>query len=157
MNQRTAKNTGWESGIQVATVPLILTIKLSYAGSCLVIKTSLMPSLMLARADAAPADDDVVIFEGVMQQQCGPMGDSVKVPKVEVATGTSATSYYAYWVEDEGVKVDLAGTRAVLPMRTVSRPHGSQPHPVLTTPFLLGLSPPESPIRWRAAAATLMI
>ena len=49
MNQRTAKNTGWESGIQVATVPLILTIKLSYAGSCLVIKTSLMPSLMLAR------------------------------------------------------------------------------------------------------------
>ena len=33
--------------------------------------------------------------------------DSVKVPKVEVATTSGNTSYYAYWVEDEGVKTDL--------------------------------------------------
>ncbi len=32
----------------------------------------------------------------------------VKVPKVEVATTSGDKSYYAYWVEDEGVKADLA-------------------------------------------------
>ena len=33
--------------------------------------------------------------------------DTVKVPKVEVATTAGNKSYYAYWVEDEGVKTDL--------------------------------------------------
>ena len=32
---------------------------------------------------------------------------TVKVPKVEVATTAGNKSYYAYWVEDEGVKTDL--------------------------------------------------
>jgi hypothetical protein len=46
-------------------------------------------------------DDDVAIFEGLNT------ADTVKVPKVEVATTAGDKSYYAYWVEDEGVKVDL--------------------------------------------------
>ena len=52
----------------------------------------------------------VVIFEGV-DSSGNPDPDgasSVKVPKVEVATTSGNTSYYAYWVEDEGVKTDLA-------------------------------------------------
>ena len=53
-------------------------------------------------ADDAPGADDVVIFEGA------DAASTVKVPKVEVATGNTNTSYYAYWVEDEGVKADLA-------------------------------------------------
>jgi len=64
----------------------------------------------LGDARTEPASDDVVIFEGVdASGNPDPDGpDSVKVPKVEVATGTSDKSYYAYWVEDEGLKADLA-------------------------------------------------
>ena len=63
-------------------------------------------------AGTAPAADDVVIFENVRNVSGvfvpDPDGaDSVKVPKVEVATTGGNTSYYAYWVEDEGVKADL--------------------------------------------------
>jgi len=47
------------------------------------------------------AIDDVAIFEGLNT------ADTVKVPKVEVVTTAGDKSYYAYWVEDEGVKVDL--------------------------------------------------
>ena len=57
----------------------------------------------IADADrSAPAVDDVVIFEGA------DAAATVKVPKVEVATTSGDKSYYAYWVEDQGVKADLA-------------------------------------------------
>jgi len=65
----------------------------------------------IADAGTAAAAEDVVIFEGVdAAGNADPDGpDSVKVPKVEVATITPGnSSYYAYWVEDEGVKADLA-------------------------------------------------
>ena len=61
-------------------------------------------------ADAGTAAaDDFVIFEGVDAAGNADPASTVKVPKVEVATATPGnSSYYAYWVEDEGVKVDLA-------------------------------------------------
>jgi hypothetical protein len=58
-----------------------------------------------------PVTGDKVIFEMVdATGNPDPNGaDSVKVPKVEVATTTAGNkSYYAYWVEDEGVKSDMA-------------------------------------------------
>ena len=63
-----------------------------------------------AIADAGTAAaDDVAIFEGVDAAGNADPASTVKVPKVEVATATPGnSSYYAYWVEDEGVKVDLA-------------------------------------------------
>jgi hypothetical protein len=55
------------------------------------------------------AADDFAIFEGVDAAGNADPASTVKVPKVEVATATPGnSSYYAYWVEDEGVKVDLA-------------------------------------------------
>ena len=61
-------------------------------------------------ADAGTAAaDDFAIFEGVDAAGNADPASTVKVPKVEVATATPGnSSYYAYWVEDEGVKVDLA-------------------------------------------------
>ena len=61
-------------------------------------------------ADAGTAAaDDFAIFEGVDSAGNADPASTVKVPKVEVATATPGnSSYYAYWVEDEGVKVDLA-------------------------------------------------
>ncbi len=54
-----------------------------------------------ARTD--PASDNITIFAGVDD------ASAVKVPKVEVATAAAGdSSYYAYWVEDQGVKADLA-------------------------------------------------
>ena len=53
-------------------------------------------------ASLAAATDDVLIFEGVDD------ASSVKVPKVAVTGTTNNSQYYAYWVEDEGVKADLA-------------------------------------------------
>ncbi|MDG1357468.1 MAG: hypothetical protein P8P36_04675, partial [Akkermansiaceae bacterium] len=55
----------------------------------------------LTAVGTAAAADDVAIFEGLNA------ADTVKVPKVEVATTGGDKSYYAYWVEDQGVKVDL--------------------------------------------------
>jgi len=52
-------------------------------------------------ADDNPDAGDVMIFEGLDDAA------TVKVPKVEVATTSGNTSYYAYWVEDEGVKTDM--------------------------------------------------
>ena len=56
-------------------------------------------------------DDDVVIFQGLDSggnletNENGTYGsNSVIVPRVEVATTTGNSSYYAYWVEDEGGK-----------------------------------------------------
>ena len=67
----------------------------------------------LTAVGIAPGNDDLVIFKGL--NGAGDIDDeglwpeSVKVPKVEVATATPGnSSYYAYWVEDEGVKADLA-------------------------------------------------
>ena len=40
---------------------------------------------------------------------------TVKVPKVEVATTSGNKSYYAYWVEDQGVKADLAWNEIAYP------------------------------------------
>jgi len=63
----------------------------------------------LGDARTTPASDDVAIFEGVDSAGNADPASTVKVPKVEVATATPGnSSYYAYWVEDEGVKVDLA-------------------------------------------------
>jgi Tfp pilus assembly protein PilX len=63
----------------------------------------------IADAGTAAAADDVAIFEGVDAAGNADPASTVKVPKVEVATATPGnSSYYAYWVEDEGVKVDLA-------------------------------------------------
>ena len=65
----------------------------------------------LADAGTASAADDVVLFEGVDSSgNSDPDGpDSVKVPKVEVVAATPGnSSYYAYWVEDEGAKADMA-------------------------------------------------
>jgi hypothetical protein len=65
----------------------------------------------IADAGTLPSATDFLIFEGVdVSGNPDPDGpDSVKVPKVEVATATPGNSYYyAYWVEDEGVKADLA-------------------------------------------------
>jgi hypothetical protein len=63
----------------------------------------------IADAGTAASAADMVIFEGVdASGNPDPDGpDSVKVPKVEVATTSGNTSYYAYWVEDQGVKADL--------------------------------------------------
>ena len=64
-----------------------------------------MHSLMLA-PQLPPTTSP--FLKGLMQQECDP-ASTVKVPKVEVATATPGnSSYYAYWVEDQGVKVDLA-------------------------------------------------
>ena len=56
----------------------------------------------LGDARSEPATGDVVIFEGA------DAASIVKVPKIGVATTSGDKSYYAYWVEDEGVKADLA-------------------------------------------------
>ena len=55
----------------------------------------------IADVGTNPATDDLVIFEGA------DAAGTVKVPKVEVATTSGNSSYYAYWVEDQGVKADL--------------------------------------------------
>lgn len=52
---------------------------------------------------SAAGSDEHVIFEGSDE------GSSVKVPKVEITSTSDVVGkgYYAYWVEDEGVKADL--------------------------------------------------
>jgi len=62
----------------------------------------------IADVGTAPATDDIDIFQGIDSSGNPDPASSIKVPKVEVATAGSNTSYYAYWVEDEGVKADLA-------------------------------------------------
>ncbi|MDG1357412.1 MAG: hypothetical protein P8P36_04385, partial [Akkermansiaceae bacterium] len=57
----------------------------------------------LGDARTPSANDHIAIFTGVDD------ASAVKVPKVEVATAAAGdSSYYAYWVEDQGVKADLA-------------------------------------------------
>ena len=99
-------------------------------------------------------DDDVVIFQGVDSNgnletnENGTYGaNSVIVPKVEVATGTSDKSYYAYWVEDEGVKVDLAWNQGSFTdadreqAARLSTAPGPD-HSVFSGPFATGVSHP---------------
>ncbi len=57
----------------------------------------------LGDARTPSTNDHIAIFAGVDD------ASTVKVPKVEVATAAAGdSSYYAYWVEDQGVKADLA-------------------------------------------------
>ena len=55
------------------------------------------------------ATADVEIFKGVDANGTAVPANSVKVPKVQIrpAASTDPKHYYAYWVEDEGVKADL--------------------------------------------------
>ena len=55
----------------------------------------------LADATAAAGTDDVLVFQGQ------DAASSVRVPKVEIAAGTNTRNYFAYWIEDEGLKADL--------------------------------------------------
>ena len=100
-------------------------------------------------------DDDVVIFQGVDSNgnletnENGTYGaNSVIVPKVEVATATPGnSSYYAYWVEDEGVKVDLAWNQGSFTdadreqAARLSTAPGPD-HSVFSGPFATGVSHP---------------
>ena len=104
----------------------------------------------LADAGTAAAADDMVIFEGVDSSgNPDPDGpDSVKVPKVEIATATPGNkSYYAYWVEDESVKADLAwneGEFASDERKQTARLSATPgvDHGVLEGPFASGVSYP---------------
>jgi hypothetical protein len=103
----------------------------------------------IADAGTAAAADDVVIFEGVDSSGApdpdGP--DSIKVPKVEVATASGNTPYYAYWVEDEGVKADMAwneGSFSDTDREQAARLSASPgvDHGVFDGPFASGVSYP---------------
>jgi len=108
----------------------------------------------ITAAGTAAAADDVVIFEGVdASGNPDPDGpDSVKVPKVEVATTSGDKSYYAYWVEDQGVKADLewnetlaSDTSAAELERAQARRLSASPGPdygVLGGPFASGVTYP---------------
>jgi hypothetical protein len=81
----------------------------------------------------APSNNDVLIFEGLSAiGLADPNGEnSVKVPKVEVATSNAGnTSYYAYWVEDEGVKTDLAWYGMEMPDPNAKNDDGSDKYPL---------------------------
>ena len=56
----------------------------------------------ISAASIDPEDNYLTIFEGVDR------ASDVVVPKVQVGVDSAHSSYYAYWVEDEGVKADLA-------------------------------------------------
>ncbi|MGB2402133.1 MAG: pilus assembly PilX family protein [Akkermansiaceae bacterium] len=95
----------------------------------------------IADAGTTPGADDVLIFDGVDE------ASTVKIPKVEVATNSGNTSYYAYWVEDEGVKVDLAWdegefTEAQREQAARLSAVPGPDHGVLDGPFSTGLSYP---------------
>jgi Tfp pilus assembly protein PilX len=54
-----------------------------------------------ADASAATGTGDVVLFQGK------DAASSVRVPKVAVKPGSASAGFYAYWVEDEGLKANL--------------------------------------------------
>lgn len=56
----------------------------------------------LTEAYNAAGEDDVFILTGK------DAASSVRVPKISLATGTAGSQACAYWVEDEGLKADLA-------------------------------------------------
>ena len=102
----------------------------------------------ITAAGTAAAADDVVIFEGVDAAGNADPASTVKVPKVEVATATPGnSSYYAYWVEDEGVKVDLAWNQGSFTdadrqqAARLSTAPGPD-HSVFSGPFATGVSHP---------------
>ena len=104
----------------------------------------------IADAGTLPSATDFLIFEGVdASGNPDPDGpDSVKVPKVEVATATPGnSSYYAYWVEDEGVKADLAwnqGSFSDADREQAARLSAAPgpDHSVFSGPFATGVSHP---------------
>ena len=73
----------------------------------------------LTMVATAPATNDYEIFKAVDASGNSSATNSVKVPKVEISSNSSSSTttkqkhYYAYWVEDEGLKADL-GWREVL-------------------------------------------
>lgn len=64
------------------------------------------PNLTMVASD--PATTDYEIFKAVDASGNSSASNSVKVPKVEISSNSSTSKhYYAYWVEDEGLKADL--------------------------------------------------
>ncbi|MCF7667893.1 MAG: hypothetical protein K9M60_03835, partial [Akkermansiaceae bacterium] len=62
----------------------------------------------LTMVATAPATTDYEIFKAVDASGNSSATNSVKVPKVEISSNSSTSKhYYAYWVEDEGLKADL--------------------------------------------------
>ena len=68
----------------------------------------------IADAGTAPAADELVIFEAVNAAGTPMPVNDVIVEKVAIsnAGSSSSESFYAYWVEDQGVKADLAWNEA---------------------------------------------
>jgi len=64
----------------------------------------------IADVGTVPAADDLVIFEAVNAAGTPDPVNDVIVEKVSIsnASSSSSESFYAYWVEDQGVKADLA-------------------------------------------------
>ena len=106
----------------------------------------------ITAAGTAASAADVTIFEAVDASGNADAANSVKVPKVEVATTSGNTSYYAYWVEDEGVKADLewnetlaSDTSTAELERAQARRLSASPGPdygVLGGPFASGVTYP---------------
>ena len=101
----------------------------------------------IADAGTAPGTD-----ESSSYSRGADAASTIKVPKVEVATNSGNTSYYAYWVEDQGVKADLAwnetlasDTSAAELERAQARRLSASPGPdygVLGGPFASGVTYP---------------
>ena len=137
-----ARNTGWGSGIPVTTVPQFQIAKTSFVGW--------FPHPIQDRCRctgrcqiSTRCQSDVVIFEGV-DSNGNPDPDGRQRQGAQGRGGHSCngnTSYYAYWVEDEGVKAIWPGVRVVLPMLGANRRHVSQLHQVWITGFLVGPLP----------------
>ena len=64
---------------------------------------------VLGEVSASPGADDVVIFEG------SNAASTVRVPKVAVENGSGDNQFYAYWIEDQGVKADLGWSEGEFP------------------------------------------
>jgi hypothetical protein len=64
----------------------------------------------IADVGTTPAADAVVIFEAVNAAGALTPANDVKVEKIAIsnAGSSSSESFYAYWVEDQGVKADMA-------------------------------------------------
>lgn len=56
----------------------------------------------VTEVENASGTDEVTIFEGVDSDS------SVRVPKVAIGDSSAYQKYYAYWIDDEGVKANLA-------------------------------------------------
>lgn len=63
----------------------------------------------LSDVSAASGGDDIVIFNGADD------ASTVRVPKVAVENGSGGKQFYAYWVEDQGVKANMGWSEGVFP------------------------------------------